>query len=107
MTDHLLGATVRPADLSSHSASSGSPSSDAAPALDFRAALHAGAESVCRGEAALDAAISRLGRGGTMAPEELIALQAAAYRHATEVELAAKLVDKLSGAVRTTLTSQQ
>jgi hypothetical protein len=42
-----------------------------------------------------------------MEPGELIALQATAYRHATEVELAAKLVDKLTSAVRTTLTSQQ
>lgn len=106
MTDGIPGLPL----LASPTTSGGSTtphSATGALARDFRAALQAGAESVCRGDAALDAAIARLGRGRTMEPGELIALQATAYRHATEVELAAKLVDKLTSAVRTTLTSQQ
>jgi len=103
MTDRISGAPPVPP----FPAASPVEPPDGPPVLDFRSALRAGAESIGRGEAALDAAVARLGRGGTMAPEELIALQATAYRHATEVELASKLVDKLTGAVRTILTSQQ
>jgi hypothetical protein len=39
--------------------------------------------------------------------EELIAIQAGVYRYTQELELASKLVDKASGAVKTTLQSQQ
>ena len=107
MTDRIPGLPTMPADPDASSGLAASHAPTGTPTVDFRSALRAGAESLSRGEAALDASIARLGRGGTLAPEELIALQATAYRHATEVELAAKLVDKLTGAVRTTLTSQQ
>lgn len=84
-----------------------SPSSSAAPAgVDFRDALRAAARSLAEGEAEIDGVVARLGRGRTLGPEELIALQHTVYRHAQEVEMAAKLVDKLTSAVRTTLTSQ-
>lgn len=73
---------------------------------DFRSLLRDAAESLARGESSIDAAVHRLTRGRTLSPEELIALQATVYRHAAEVEMAAKLVDKLTSGVRTLLTSQ-
>lgn len=75
-------------------------------ASGFRDALRDAARDLGRGEAAIDGIVARLGRGRTLSPEELIALQHTVYRHAQEVEMASKLVDKLTSAVRTTLTSQ-
>lgn len=49
----------------------------------------------------------RAARRGAMDPAELLALQAGVYRYAQEVELASKVVDKATGAVKTTLQSQQ
>lgn len=103
MTDRL---TLHP-PTSTTSVAEPPSASRAADGSDFRALLREAAESLARGEATLDATIARLSRGRALAPEELIALQATVYRHAAEVELAAKLVDKLTSAVRTTLTSQQ
>jgi hypothetical protein len=59
--------------------------------------------------AAREATLDRALRGGasSASPEQLLALQATVHRYAQEVELAAKLVDKLTGAVRQVLTSQQ
>lgn len=74
---------------------------------EFREVLHDAARSLAAGEASLGAATDRLSRGRTLSPEELIALQATVYRYAAEVEMASKLTDKLTNAVRTTLTSQQ
>jgi len=50
------------------------------------------------------------GRGRAGVPpdaEGLLAAQATVYRYSQEVELAAKLVDKLTGAVRQVVSSQQ
>ncbi len=50
------------------------------------------------------------GRGRASAPpdaEGLLAAQATVYRYSQEVELAAKLVDKLTGAVRQVVSSPQ
>ncbi len=77
------------------------------PSSEFREALRSAARSLASGEATLDASIARLSHGRSLSPEELIALQATVYRYAAEVEMAAKLTDKLTGAVRTALTSQQ
>lgn len=57
-----------------------------------------------RGEASVNAvanAAPKLGPGG-----ELLALQAGVYRYAETFEVAAKLVDKASSAVKTTLQGQ-
>jgi hypothetical protein len=43
---------------------------------------------------------------GALSPSQLLALQAGIYRYSEAVELATKLVDKASNAVRTTLQSQ-
>lgn len=83
------------------------PASAPSPTSSFRDALRDAARSIASGEATIDHAVARLSHGRSMTPEELIALQATVYRHASEVEMAAKLVDKLTGAVRTALTSQQ
>ena len=44
--------------------------------------------------------------GGQLSASELLALQAGIYRYSEAVELATKLVDRATGAVRTTLQSQ-
>lgn len=72
-----------------------------------RELLRDAAMRIARGEEHIDRVIRQAQRGGTLAPEQLIALQTTVHRYTQEVELAAKLVDKLTGAVKQTLTSQQ
>ena len=99
---------IEPSFLLSPLPSDGAPSttSPTETGSDFREALRDAAHGLAEGEAAIDGVVARLGRGRTLSPEALIALQSTVYRHAQEVEMAAKLVDKLTNAVKTTLTSQ-
>lgn len=69
--------------------------------------LRTAAQRIARGELRIEQVIRQCQRGGGISQEQLIALQATVYRYTQEIELAAKLVDKLTGAVRQTLTSQQ
>lgn len=71
----------------------------------FRAALRGAARDMAQHEARLDHVLAH--RGAALGPEQLLALQATVHRYSQEVELAAKLTDKLTGAVRQVLTSQQ
>lgn len=51
--------------------------------------------------------MSRVVRSGAqMSPQQLLAVQAGIYRYSETLELAAKVVDKASNAIRTTLQSQ-
>lgn len=63
--------------------------------------------SIDRGERLLDRVIGSARRGAAFTNQELIAIQAGVYRYTQALELAGKLVDKLTGAVRQTLQSQQ
>jgi len=56
-----------------------------------------------RGEALVERAVSA--RPGRLAARDLIALQAGIYRYAEAVDLTAKLVDRMSAAVKTTIGS--
>ena len=77
-----------------------------APAMDaLRAAVH----SLGQGQAFIERAVRRAGRGGGegLEPAQLLALQTGVYRYTQELELASKLVDKATGAIKQTLQSQQ
>lgn len=101
---YAFGLAARPsrADFRAALASCTDVEPAAAPTLLREAALR-----IARGEQCIDRVIRDATRGRTLSNEELIALQATVYRYTQEVELAAKLVDRLTGAVRQTLTSQQ
>ena len=71
----------------------------------FRALLRDAVERLAEGEATLAAELTQR-RAAIASPAELLALQSAVYRHARDVELASRIVDKLTSAVRTVLTSQ-
>ena len=81
------------------------PAAPSATGASFREVLRDAATDMASHEAALDRVLSR--RGAPLGPEQLLALQATVHRYSQEVELAAKLTDKLTGAVRQVLTSQQ
>lgn len=68
--------------------------------------LRDAASSIARGQARVDRALRR-GRRQDTSPAELLALQAGVYRFNQELELASKVVEKATGAVKTTLQSQQ
>lgn len=53
-----------------------------------------------------EAMSARALRGGDLSASELLALQAGIYRYSEAVELTTKFVDRLTGAVKTTLQSQ-
>ncbi len=73
----------------------------------FRALVEEAARSIEHGRRSLDRAIAHGHAGRTLSQEELLALQATVYRYTQELEIASKLVDKSTAAVRTTLQSQQ
>lgn len=104
MTDGLrlpLTASLPPTGL----AGALPPATSAQRGTSFREVLEDAATDIARREAVLDRALSR--RAAPLGPDQLLALQATVQRHSQEVELAAKLVDKLTGSVRQVLTSQQ
>jgi hypothetical protein len=69
--------------------------------------LRDAAASIERGERLLEQVIRSARSGRAFSNEELIAIQAGVYRYSQALELAGKLVEKLTGAVRQTLQSQQ
>lgn len=72
-----------------------------------RDAIIDGVRSIERGKSFLDRAMRAARNGRAFSNEELIAVQAGVYRYTHELELASKLVDKATNAVKTTLQSQQ
>ena len=95
---------------SSYSAGKGRhtrPKSQSVKGSSFRDALKKTANSIASGEKLIDRAIRSASRGQGMKPEQLIALQAGVFRYTQELELASKLVEKTTGAIRQTLQSQQ
>jgi hypothetical protein len=71
------------------------------------ALLRGAARSIGRGERLIDQAVRAARRGHVFGHAELLALQAGVYRHSQELDLASKLVDKGTSAVRNVLSSQQ
>jgi len=65
------------------------------------------ASSLVESEQRVDRALRAARRGRELDPAHLLALQAGVYRYAQEMELASKLVDKATGAVKQVLQSQQ
>ena len=70
-------------------------------------AVRDAAVSISRGEHMVERVMRQARHGHVFTQEELLAVQAGVYRYTQELELASKLVDKATGAVRQTLQSQQ
>ena len=62
--------------------------------------------SLAEGERKLDGVIRSALAGRDYSPQELIALQATVLRHSQEVEVVSRVLDRLTGAVKTTLQTQ-
>ena len=73
----------------------------------FRAHLARAASRLAEGDAAMEASMQRAMRGEGLDQAQLIALQSGVYRYSQEMELASRLVDRATQAVKTTLQSQQ
>jgi hypothetical protein len=54
----------------------------------------------------IDRQMTRLGRGADLSTSEILQLQGVSYRHAQQVELAAKLVEKVIGGFKQVLNTQ-
>ena len=87
-----------------HLEATDAPVDEPSPALE---AIGDAVRSIASSERFVDGAIARASRGKNLEPGQLLALQAGVYRYTQELELAAKLVDKATGAVKQTLQSQQ
>lgn len=72
----------------------------------FTERLGAAARQLDAGRRVVDAALATA-RRGDLAPEQLLAIQAGVYRYTQEVELASKVVDKVTNGLKTVLQSQQ
>jgi hypothetical protein len=69
----------------------------------FAGLLQSLAREVNRGESLTRSALGAARAGQAMGPAELIALQAGIYRYGEAVDLASRLVDRATGAVKTVL----
>ena len=67
----------------------------------FGVLLQSLAGEIHRGEALMRSALGSSAAGQAIGPGELIALQAGIYRYAEAVDLASRLVDRATGAVKT------
>ncbi len=97
------------ADAMRASRATAAPPATATPAARSvgETALRASVQSIVRGERLVNGVISAARHGATFSNEQLIAIQAGVYKYTQELELAGKLVDKATGAIRQTLQSQQ
>lgn len=69
--------------------------------------VRAAGRRLAHSQHAIDRALSAAQGGRAFSHEELIALQAGVYRYSQELQLASKLVDGASRAIRRTLRSQR
>jgi hypothetical protein len=69
----------------------------------FGALLQRLAGEIREGESLTRSALGAAGAGHAIGPAELIALQAGIYRYGEAVDLASRLVDRATGAVKTVL----
>jgi len=72
----------------------------------FAEVLGDAARRLDAGRREIDAVIAGA-RRGDLPPEQLLAIQAGVYRYTQEVELASKVVDRVTNGVKTVLQSQQ
>ncbi|HJL00027.1 MAG TPA: EscI/YscI/HrpB family type III secretion system inner rod protein [Polyangiaceae bacterium LLY-WYZ-15_(1-7)] len=79
----------------------------AAPEAPFLRRLGDAARRLAEDDRAVQRAMGAARRGRELDPAELLALQAGVYRYAQEMELASKVVDKSTTALKTVLQSQQ
>ncbi len=96
-----VAATAVPVEAS---ASAPRPPGETASDDRFAKALHSLGREIDRGEGVLKQALGAA--HGGLGAADLIALQAGIYRYSEAVDLAAKLVDRASSAVKTTLQGQ-
>ncbi len=101
-------SSAAPTAVAPSQSPSPAPSPSAAPVEgpSFRDHLADAARSLAGSERSVDRAIVRASHGGGLAPEQLLVFQATIYQHSLKLDLASKLVDKATGAVRQTLQSQ-
>jgi hypothetical protein len=69
----------------------------------FTQALDGVGRELARGEATTRSAIASIGAGAPMEPGQLIALQTGVYRYSEAIDLASRLVDRVTGGVKTVL----
>jgi hypothetical protein len=62
--------------------------------------------SLVEGERRMDGVIRAALSGRDFSPQELIAIQATVLRHSQEIEVVSRLLDRLTGAVKSTLQTQ-
>jgi hypothetical protein len=99
-----ISAPVAPGGPIPMARAQASPTSESAPSA-FGRLLHGLGDEVQRGETLVRGAIASA-RGGELSTASLIALQAGVYRYSEVVDLAARLVDHATTAVKTVVQNQ-
>jgi len=69
----------------------------------FARVLHGIGRKLDRGEQLMTAAVDSMQAGGDFAPSRLIALQAGVYRYSEAIDLASRVVDRTTSAIKTVL----
>ena len=78
-----------------------SPAVSPAPPSSFARVLGGLGREISDGEASTRSAVESLQRGADFAPGELIALQVGVYRYSEAIDLASRLVDRVTNGVKT------
>ncbi len=93
------GTLPSPPPAAAQGPAPGSPSSEAPSA--FARLLQSLAREVSSGESITRSALGAASAGRAIGPAELIALQAGIYRYGEAVDLASRLIDRATSAVKT------
>lgn len=100
-----LADRARSAELLLSQIASSDPKVDAARATDssFGHVLQGIGRELAQGEATTRSAIASMTSGAPTEPAQLIALQMGVYRYSEAIDLASRLVDRVTGGVKTVL----
>jgi hypothetical protein len=77
--------------------------SNGAPETGFAQLLQGIGRELGRGEVTTRSAIASMASGAQVEPAQLIALQTGVYRYSEAIDLASRLVDRVTGGVKTVL----
>jgi hypothetical protein len=92
-----------PAVASVQNATAPEPSSDNSSGLSFGRLIEGVGRELDAGETVTRSAIASISVRGAADPGQLIALQAGVYRYSELIDLASRLVDRVTGSVKTVL----
>jgi hypothetical protein len=98
-----LADPTRVTEIVSSPVAAHAPGDGARPDASFGQVLQGIGRELTRGEVTTRSAIASIANGTQVDPAQLIALQTGVYRYSEAIDLASRLVDRVTGGVKTVL----